>query len=500
MYLRELLKFDDIVVQCHDNPDADAIASGFGVYLYLKNNNKNVRFVYGGKFPIQKSNLVLMKDVLSIPIEYVRELPKPELLVTVDCQYGEGNVQNFTGKTIAVIDHHRVFGTGPSFGEIRSNMGSCSTIIWDMLRQENVDVNDNPDLATALYYGLMTDTNGFAEISHPLDRDLRDCLKYKKSCITMFRNSNLSLGELKIAGEAMENCGYSTDYRYGYVEARPCDPNILGIISDALLEVDSVDCCLVYSILPFGVKLSVRSCVKEVKANELAEYIADGIGSGGGHLDKAGGFIDKAALEQKGAMYTSEGVSVFLKGLMDRYFAETEIIYAKDYRADLSELKKYTKNRLNLGYVNSTDLAPAGTLTSIRTLEGDVDVAVDEDVYIMIGIDGEIYPTKKSTFELSNEYSDMPYHFPGEYEPSIKDAKTGKTLSVVTYAKSCISTGTARIYAKQIDHRVKVFTSWDEEKYYLGKPGDYLVARENDPNDVYIVGGSIFAQTYTEEN
>ena len=29
MRLEALLKFDDIVIQCHDDPDADTIASGF---------------------------------------------------------------------------------------------------------------------------------------------------------------------------------------------------------------------------------------------------------------------------------------------------------------------------------------------------------------------------------------------------------------------------------------------------------------------------------------
>ena len=38
MRLRELLDYKNIVIQCHDNPDADAIASGFGIYLYLKEN------------------------------------------------------------------------------------------------------------------------------------------------------------------------------------------------------------------------------------------------------------------------------------------------------------------------------------------------------------------------------------------------------------------------------------------------------------------------------
>ncbi len=59
--LKDLLEFDDIVIQCHDNPDADALASGFALKWYLKKHGKEARFIYGGRSPISKSNLVLMK-------------------------------------------------------------------------------------------------------------------------------------------------------------------------------------------------------------------------------------------------------------------------------------------------------------------------------------------------------------------------------------------------------------------------------------------------------
>lgn len=35
MMLEELLGYDRITIQCHDNPDADAIASGFGLYCFF---------------------------------------------------------------------------------------------------------------------------------------------------------------------------------------------------------------------------------------------------------------------------------------------------------------------------------------------------------------------------------------------------------------------------------------------------------------------------------
>ena len=160
MKLSKLLKYDHIIVQCHDNPDADAIASGFGIYTYLKMHDKKVRLVYGGRNVIRKSNLVMLVKELEIPIENVRHtsIEEPaELLVTVDCQYGEGNVTLYPAQNVAVIDHHRISKALPRLHEVQSNLGACSTLVWNMLKAEGIDPNENEKLATALYYGLFTE-------------------------------------------------------------------------------------------------------------------------------------------------------------------------------------------------------------------------------------------------------------------------------------------------------------------------------------------------------
>lgn len=174
MRLNDLLKFDEIVIQCHDNPDADAIACGYAVLLYLQEHGKNPSLVYGGRNFIRKTNLVMMVEDLEIPITHVTAIGNPELLLMVDCQYGGGNAEKFEAQNIAVIDHHRISTELPELSEVRSNLGACSTLIWQMLKNENFDVTANKRLGTALSYGLYTDTSGFTEIVHPLDKDLRD--------------------------------------------------------------------------------------------------------------------------------------------------------------------------------------------------------------------------------------------------------------------------------------------------------------------------------------
>lgn len=291
MRLNELLKFNKIVIQCHDNPDADAISSGFGLYLYFKKHDKDVSLIYGGANIIRKSNLVLMIKTLEIPITHVTHIDAPDILITVDCQYGEGNVTHFDAKEIAIIDHHQIIGSLPYYSQLNNNLGSCATLIWHMLKKEKFDINSNRNLATALYYGLYSDTNGFAEISNPLDMQLRDEAFFDRAVITKLKNSNISLEELQIAGAALLQTDYMEQQRCAIINAGQCDPNILGIISDLILEVDSIDTCLVFNILPVGIKISVRSCVTETNANELIAYICEGIGSGGGHETKAGGTV-----------------------------------------------------------------------------------------------------------------------------------------------------------------------------------------------------------------
>ena len=378
MKLSDLLQFDNIIVQCHDNPDADALASGFGVYEYLRMNGKSPRLVYGGRNIIHKSNLVLMVDSLGIPIEHVDFLDNPQLLVTVDCQYGGGNVTFFKAENVAVIDHHRVSGERPAMNRVMSYMGSCATIVWDMLREEGVEINRN--LATALYYGLYTDTGEFTEITHSLDRDLRDEADFDSAIVAKFRNANMSLEELDIAGTALLGRDYIEEYRLAIVKAGACDPNVLGIISDFVLEVDAIDICMVFSVIKNGVKLSFRSCIKEVSASEMAQEVCRDIGSGGGHYYKAGGFIPMDLLidsynvycREKDLtprfQYSSDGThkrpsDSAIKSLLEErifdYLNDTKIIYGEDF--DTSGFKKvdYKKRPIPMGYIIAKDIIHA---------------------------------------------------------------------------------------------------------------------------------------------
>ncbi len=497
MKLHELLPYNDIIIQCHDNPDADALASGYALLWYFKKQGKTARFIYRGVNRVQKSNLLIMLSELAIPVEYEPELTHvPELLITVDCQYGQRNVTETKAQNIAVIDHHQVSEAMPPLSEIRSRLGSCSTIVWDMIKDEGLSFDDDPLLSTALYYGLYTDTNRLAELSHPLDRDMLDELFVQKSLITKMNNSNISLGELKITGKAILDYDYHEDNHYLILRSDPCDPNILGVISDFSLETDRVDVCCAYYVTEQEVKFSVRSCIKEVHADELAAHIAAGIGGGGGHLYKAGGTIRPEKLPDTAGASLADAVSAIISERLSAYFAKYDILYAPKTTLGMEGMKKYRKLPQELGFVRLTEIFPAGTTVEIRTLEGDVNVRIEDDKYLMIGIEGEVYPIAKEKFEKTYDLPDTPYSAQFEYAPSIKDVATDEKRQVLPYAKTCVSKGSSMIYARPLEKSVKLFTTWDPEKYYSGDPGDYIAFREDDEHDIYVIRRHLFDRLY----
>lgn len=506
MNLTDLEGYDSITIQCHDNPDADAIASGFGLLCYFLNKGKKARLVYSGRGPVSKSNLLLMIEKLDIPITYIKPTPNQPyrvdgLLITVDCQYGAGNVTGITGEKVAIIDHHQVEIDNVENSLILPSLGSCSTLVWKLLKEQEFDFNKAPGLGTALYYGLFTDTNQMSEIRHPLDMDMREDLVYDNALILLFSNCNLSLKELEIAGVAMTKYTFHDTHKFAVIMAQPCDPNILGVISDFFLQVDVIQSCMVFNETGDGYKISVRSCVREVNAGELAAYLTKGIGSGGGHYSKAGGYVSRSLYEKQ---YGELPISDYFYRRMEEYFEFFRLIYADCYEADPTEMKVYTKKNLPIGYIKADELIPVGTPITIRTLEGDMDLVVEDDLYIIIGIKGEVYPNRREKFERSYRTTGEAYRLEdcavsADYIPTIKNRENGQNMLITAYAKVCIPTGKVSIYAKELDCGVKVFTSWDKEKYMLGKPGDYLAARLDDLHDVYVIERDIFFKSYEEK-
>lgn len=214
MQLEALLEYDDIVIQCHDDPDADTIVSGLALQRYLESEGKKPKLVYSGPRRISKGNLIKMVKLFNIDITHTEPWERaenpPELLITVDCQDGESNVTSLPHRELAVIDHHRAEGGGQAgrgaLREVRSNYGACSTILWSMLK----DAGFQPDtaLSSALYYGLYMDTVEFKSLAsaHSRDQEMRKELEsgeLDRAGIEQLKRANLNAKTIQILGKVI---------------------------------------------------------------------------------------------------------------------------------------------------------------------------------------------------------------------------------------------------------------------------------------------------------
>jgi len=261
-----------------------------------------------------------------------------------------------------------------------------------------------------------------------------------------------------------------------------------------------------------GAKISVRSCERATRANELAGYVAREIGNGGGHMRKAGGFLARDLLEKAyAAKYGNVGIAnldnvvhTILNDRLKEYFEDQDFYYAGTENVpDLSKEPVYEKLRTPIGYVKATEVYPEGTFVTVRMIEGDLPFLIKEDTYFMIGVEGEVYQNEAAYFFSHNDPTDEPYRITGEYAPTVHlainvadfpgEAEGAKNLQ--DFVKTCIPKEGLRIHAKQLTKRTKVFVPWSES-YVLGMPGDYIASRAEDPTNVYVVKQKILDKSY----
>ena len=143
-FLKALAPYDQVFVVTHDNPDPDAIATGWAAALLVKERlGKKVRLVGGGDI-VRAENRQMVK-LLEPPIELVRdlEIPAHTAVVLVDCQARNQNhiLRGEVVPVVAVIDHHESQGRPPRLPhwDVRPGVAASATIATSYLRDEKLE-------------------------------------------------------------------------------------------------------------------------------------------------------------------------------------------------------------------------------------------------------------------------------------------------------------------------------------------------------------------------
>jgi phosphoesterase RecJ-like protein len=141
----------------HENPDGDALGSLVAMQGVMRALGKDsVMFIGRDEFPLPYEYAFFQFDglVSEVPVDVAQRT-----IVFLDCGNFDRNAVEVGDAPILNLDHHH---DNTQFGTINHVVpeASCTAeIVWDLLRALNVLLT--PQIAEALYVGLVTDTGRF---------------------------------------------------------------------------------------------------------------------------------------------------------------------------------------------------------------------------------------------------------------------------------------------------------------------------------------------------
>jgi nanoRNase/pAp phosphatase (c-di-AMP/oligoRNAs hydrolase) len=171
--LRSLAGQGPVLILTHDSPDPDALASGKGLAFLLKNAWKiDSRLKYSGL--VARAENQAMLNLLTPDWEHINgslDINSFSAVVLVDTQPTSGN-NSLPENCIPqiVIDHHQPIREALKnvrYVDVRPKIGATTTMIFQYMMAAKIE--PDPALATAMFYGLQTDTRGLARGASPVD-------------------------------------------------------------------------------------------------------------------------------------------------------------------------------------------------------------------------------------------------------------------------------------------------------------------------------------------
>ena len=315
MDLIQLCKGHRIFLQTHDYPDPDAIASAYGLKELLARFDISSTICYSGT--IEKVNTKRMLTLFDIDIVNavnITDMTENDYIIAIDGQKYNSNFAELCGCEVACIDHHPTFTPcNYRFSEIEIT-GACASIIATYYKELNIRPGKN--VATALIYGIKTDTSDFIRGGTSLDSDMFAYL-YPKSDhdkITTLYQNVLCVGDLQAYATAIENIHIYDNCGFAMLDNN-CPDALIATISDFILSIDVIEISIVYSVRNEGIKFSVRSELPQIDAGKLAYEVLRDYGGGGGHKSMAGGFITSRSIASLGDNYPQKLENMFLEQL-----------------------------------------------------------------------------------------------------------------------------------------------------------------------------------------
>ena len=283
-----------LLILPHNDPDPDAVASAVALrHLLLEALNLESTIGYRGIVG-RAENRALLR-YLGNPL---RPLADADLtgevpVALVDTQPGAGNNALPAGYGAAiVIDHHpqREPKSMATYADIRPEAGATSTILTEYLQAAGLE--PGPLLATALFYGINTDTRGLSRGAGPADmtaylylQPLVDAqalaqIEYAQVPASYFKSFDATLRAARIYDGVVVAFVGLMAY-----------PDLTAEMARLLSRLEESQWVICMGVHQDVLMVSVRTQSPTGGADELVQTIVGDEGTAGGHGPMAGGQV-----------------------------------------------------------------------------------------------------------------------------------------------------------------------------------------------------------------
>jgi len=312
-FLKLFEKQDKVLILIWADPDS--LSSALALKRILQNKVEKITIAHTNE--ITRLNNQVMVKVLKIPaVKFSRQLIEDHnkfiLVDSQPCHREEFKKINWT----AVIDHHPVIEEFEAeYVDIRPDYGATATILFEYLK--TLKIKPTVNLATALIYGIKTDTDNFEK-----GANLQDVMAFHKLYQYMNRHllnkietSDLRRSELKYFKTALDQIKFQKNRMFTYV-GKVSNSDVLVLIADFLNKVYETSWVFVGGYYKKNLIIIIRCDGYRKDAGKLATKLFKDIGLAGGHREKARAEIPFKNLETP----PEEFSTLKLIRLFDKYF------------------------------------------------------------------------------------------------------------------------------------------------------------------------------------
>jgi nanoRNase/pAp phosphatase (c-di-AMP/oligoRNAs hydrolase) len=280
---------ENVLIFCHLNPDPDSVASALAMQLLLESRfAKKTCMVYRGI--IGRAQNREMVRLLAPNLKRFQEVdPLPySAAVLMDAQpefgLGEGGEQENDVPFALCIDHHPFVESTSQvpYHDVRPGLGATSTIMTSYLRAFSVVPTEA--VATALFYGIKTDTLGLTRRTTDEDRDASEYLApfLNHQAVSLIESPPLSLSYFEDLRRSMDHA----IVHGGLVCTNPgvlSYPDMAAEMADLFLRMEGVEWSVAMGLFEENIYVSVRTIQEDGDAGVLIRRVVRGMGRAGGH-------------------------------------------------------------------------------------------------------------------------------------------------------------------------------------------------------------------------